>query len=71
MFRYVPRLRGKRILEVGCSDGLVCDLLLNEDPEAVTGVDLLETTGCSYPDPRIRYLRMDGCALGFPTPRLT
>ncbi|MEK6791522.1 MAG: class I SAM-dependent methyltransferase [Deltaproteobacteria bacterium] len=66
MFRYVPRLRGKRILEVGCSDGLVCDLLLNEDPEAVTGVDLLETTGCSYPDPRIRYLRMDGCALEFP-----
>lgn len=65
MFRYVPKLKGKEILEVGCSDGLVCDLLLNEAPSGVTGVDLLETTGCSYPDPRIRYLRMDGAALEF------
>ncbi|MBI5235969.1 MAG: class I SAM-dependent methyltransferase [Deltaproteobacteria bacterium] len=65
MFRYVPKLKGKTILEVGCSDGLVCDLLLNEDPVAVTGVDLLETIGCSYPDQRIRYLRMDACALEF------
>jgi len=65
MFRRVPGLKGKKILEVGCSDGLVCDLILNEGPEAVTGIDLLETTGCGYNDPRIKYYRMDGSLLEF------
>ncbi len=66
MFRFVPPLKGKHVLEIGCSDGLVCDLLLAEEPASVTGIDLLATVGCAYPDPRITYRRMGAAALDFP-----
>jgi SAM-dependent methyltransferase len=65
LFNYVPNLRGKRILEVGCSDGLVCDLMTHEDPEEIIGIDLLETVGCNYPGPKITYARMDASNLDF------
>lgn len=65
MFRFVPRPKGKKILDVGCSDGLVCDLLLNEDPESVVGIDILEGVGCNYKDPRITYAKMDALNLLF------
>lgn len=65
MFKFVPIPKGKKILDVGCSDGLVCDLLLNENPESVTGIDVLETVGENYKDPKITYFRMDAENLSF------
>ncbi|MGD1000267.1 MAG: methyltransferase domain-containing protein [Candidatus Brocadiia bacterium] len=66
MFRFVPPLKGKHVLEVGCSDGLVCDLLLAEEPASMTGIDLLATVGCAYPNPRITYRRMGATEMDFP-----
>jgi hypothetical protein len=65
MFRFVPQLKGKKILEVGCSDGLGCDLLLSEAPAGIVGIDVMETVGCNYPDPRIIYAKMDAAKLLF------
>lgn len=65
MFRFVPQLKGKRILEVGCSDGLACDLLLSEDPEKIIGIDTMKITGCGYGDPKIEYFKMDAHNLLF------
>jgi len=65
MFRFVPDLAGKTILDVGCSDGLVCNLLLSERPEQIVGIDVLETVGCRYPHPRISYHRMDATQTDF------
>jgi len=65
MFRFVPPLKGKRILEVGCSDGLACDLLLAEEPEAIVGVDSMDAVGCAYGDAKITYFRMDASDLLF------
>lgn len=65
MFRFVPPLKGKRVLEVGCSDGLACDLLLPEDPDLVVGVDSMEAVGCNYTSPKINYFRMDASDLTF------
>jgi len=65
MLRYVPSIRGKNILEVGCSDGLACDLLLSEEPQQITGVDVMGVVGCGYRDSRIRYKQVDGMCLPF------
>jgi GT2 family glycosyltransferase len=65
MFRFVPKPRGKKILDIGCSDGLVCDLLLNEDPESVDGIDIMETVGENYRNEKITYHRMDASDLMF------
>jgi SAM-dependent methyltransferase len=65
MFRFVPSLAGKEVLEVGCSDGLVCDLLLSEKPASITGIDVLETVGCAYPHERITYRKMDATRMAF------
>jgi SAM-dependent methyltransferase len=65
MLQQVPSIQGKHILDVGCSDGLACDLLLNENPAAVTGIDVMETVGCVYRDPRISYAKMGAESLQF------
>jgi SAM-dependent methyltransferase len=65
MLKQVPSIRGKRVLDVGCSDGLACDLLLNEQPAAVTGIDIMETVGCAYRNPRLSYAKMDASSLQF------
>jgi ubiquinone/menaquinone biosynthesis C-methylase UbiE len=65
IFAFLPPLKGKRILEVGCSDGLACDLLLCEDPEALIGIDCMDAVGCSYRDPRIHYFNMNASDLEF------
>jgi SAM-dependent methyltransferase len=66
MFRYIPSIKGKRVLEVGCSDGLACDLLLCEEPDQITGIDVMGIVGCAFKDPRLRYQRVDGSILPFP-----
>ena len=65
MFQNIPAIDNKRILDVGCSDGLVCNLLLNENPKSVTGIDLLDTVGCRYPDKKITYIKMNAEKLQF------
>ncbi|MBI5598842.1 MAG: methyltransferase domain-containing protein, partial [Deltaproteobacteria bacterium] len=65
MFSFIPRPKGKKVLDVGCSDGLVCDLLLNENPESVTGIDVMDSVGCNYKDERLRYFKMDASKLSF------
>jgi len=65
MLRYVDSIRGKNVLEVGCSDGLACDLLLSEEPQHITGVDVMAVVGCGYRDSRIRYKQVDGMCLPF------
>jgi len=63
MFRSIPKPKGKEVLEIGCSDGLACDLLTNEEPERIVGIDILENVGCNYPHPKIRYIKMDASNL--------
>ena len=65
MFRFVPSLDGKNILDVGCSDGLVADLLMLENPSAITGIDVLETVGQNYPNEKITYHQMDATKMDF------
>ncbi len=65
MFRFIPPLTGKRVLEVGCSDGLACDLLLSDDPDFIAGVDSMVAVGCGYPNAQINYFRMDATHLLF------
>ena len=65
LFRFVPPLKGKRVLEVGCSDGWACDLLWSEDPSALVGVDCMDAVGCNYRDPKINYFKMDASKLQF------
>lgn len=66
LFRFVPNLSGMSVLDVGCSDGLVCNLLLNEQPDKIVGIDILETVGCRYSHPQISYHRMDATRMQFP-----
>lgn len=65
MLKHVPPVTGQHVLELGCSDGLVCDLVRSTGAAKVTGIDLLENVGCNFPDPGIEYHRMDGEALAF------
>jgi ubiquinone/menaquinone biosynthesis C-methylase UbiE len=65
MFCHVPDLAGKTVLDVGCSDGLVCNLLMSENPERIVGIDVLETVGCRFPHPQISYHRMDATHTDF------
>lgn len=66
MFRFVPPLKGCNILEIGCSDGLACDLLLTEEPHSVVGVDVCEAPGSRFHDPRLNFAQMDAGRLQFP-----
>jgi SAM-dependent methyltransferase len=59
MFRGLPPVTGKRVLEVGASDGLACDLMTVEEPEHVVGVDVVDIVGCGYPHPSVSYLKID------------
>jgi len=66
MFQVLPPLAGLRVLEVGCSDGLVCDLFSAMGAMHVTGVDVMQTAGCSFPGPNISYRMMGAENLDFP-----
>ena len=65
MYCQVPPLAGQRVLEVGCSDGLTCDLVAHEGAASVTGVDLLESVGLLYPNPRCVFHKLDAATLPF------
>lgn len=64
-FNFVKNCNGKKILEVGCSDGLVCNYLLNETPETVVGIDVIDNIGSKYKSPKISYHNMDATKMNF------
>jgi len=66
MFSVVPRPNGLRVLEVGCSDGMVCDILAQLGAREVHGVDLMGTVGCSFRGPNVHYQSASADALPFP-----
>lgn len=66
MFTLVPSIRGQKVLEVGCGDGLACRMLAGDRPAEVHGVDVLPTAGALYSHPRVRYSCMAGDGLDFP-----
>lgn len=55
MMEHVRSIEGLKVLEVGCSDGLVCDLMVLMGAEAVVGIDVMESAGCSFPHGKIEY----------------
>jgi GT2 family glycosyltransferase/SAM-dependent methyltransferase len=66
MFQVLPEPQGKVVLEAGCSDGLVCDMLALAGAAKVVGIDVMKTVGCSFPHPRVEYQAMDICQMSFP-----
>jgi SAM-dependent methyltransferase len=66
MFEVVPSPVGQTVLEVGCSDGMVSDMLASLGAEKVVGIDVMTTVGCAFPGDRIEYRVMDAAALSFP-----
>ena len=65
MLHLIPGIKDQRVLEVGCSDGLACHLLLTEGPRQVVGIDVVDSVGCSFPDPAIEYHKMDASRMDF------
>lgn len=65
MYSKVPPVAGQQVLEIGCSDGLPCDLVAREHPEAVVGVDMLETVGLFYQNSRTTFHKLDAASLPF------
>lgn len=66
MFAVVPPPHGQTVLEAGCSDGLVCDILALCGARRVVGIDIMETVGCGFRDDRIDYHVMDIANMNFP-----
>ncbi len=66
IFQVVNNLEGKDVLEVGCSDGLVCDIMSQLGATKVDGVDILKSAGCGFPGNNIAYHVMDSANLHFP-----
>lgn len=66
MFSVIPPPTGKKVLEVGCSDGLVCDIFSRLGAAHVTGIDVMRTVGCGFRDPQITYRTMDATNIDFP-----
>jgi SAM-dependent methyltransferase len=59
-------LDGQHVLEVGCSDGLTCDLLVRLGAASVDGVDMMPDVGARYVrNEQVRYQQMDGEHLQF------
>lgn len=65
MFQCVPSPAGKDVLEIGCSDGLVCDILSACGARRVRGIDVMKTTGRGFRSDNIEYLVMDGARTDF------
>jgi SAM-dependent methyltransferase len=66
MFQIVPEAKGRTVLEVGCSDGLVCDIFALLEAARAHGIDIMESVGCGFPHERISYYVMNGANLAFP-----
>jgi|GEM_PF-761737 len=66
MFEKVASVKGKTVLEVGCSDGLVCDILVVLGAKSVMGIDVMDSVGCNFPHERIQYRVENGAKMSFP-----
>lgn len=65
MYASIPPLAGKKALEIGCSDGLTCDLVAKEGAGFVVGVDAVPPRGPLFHHPRFSHHVMDAHALEF------
>jgi ubiquinone/menaquinone biosynthesis C-methylase UbiE len=66
MFHVVPSVEGQAVLEAGCSDGLVSDIVALCGADKVVGIDVMETVGCGFPhDHRVDYRVMDIARMDF------
>jgi GT2 family glycosyltransferase/SAM-dependent methyltransferase len=65
MMEHVPSLETLNVLEVGCSDGLVCDLMVLMGAKSVVGVDVMPSAGCSFPHERIEYRAENAARMSF------
>jgi SAM-dependent methyltransferase len=59
MYGAIPPVRGRRVLEVGCGDGLTSDLLALEGASVAVGVDLWADDGFIIRDSGTRYAQGD------------
>jgi SAM-dependent methyltransferase len=66
MFQQLPAPHGLKILEAGCSDGLVCDILALAGAKEVIGIDVMKSVGCGFSQDQIRYEVMDISSMTFP-----
>jgi ubiquinone/menaquinone biosynthesis C-methylase UbiE len=65
MMEHVPSLEGLNVLEVGCSDGLVCDVMMLMGAQSVVGIDVMQSAGCSFPDEKIEYRVENAAQMSF------
>lgn len=65
MLEVVPFRESMNVLEVGCSDGLVCDIVSLLGAHKVTGVDVMTTVGCSFQGANGEFFTMDATDLRF------
>jgi len=66
MFQAVGLPTDKSVLEIGCSDGLVCDIVSLLGARQVVGIDVMMSTGCNFPSSKIQYQVKDASATGLP-----
>lgn len=66
MFHAIGLPTGKSVLEIGCSDGLVCDIVSLLGARQVLGIDVMKSTGCNFPSSKIQYQVKDAKATGLP-----
>lgn len=66
MFQATGSPVGKSVLEIGCSDGLVCDIVSLLGARHVVGIDAMKSVGCNFPSPKIQYEVRDAKTTGLP-----
>jgi GT2 family glycosyltransferase/ubiquinone/menaquinone biosynthesis C-methylase UbiE len=66
MFQSLPSPHGLNILEAGCSDGLVCDILALAGAKKVVGIDVMKSVGCGFSHDHVQYEVMDVSRMTFP-----
>lgn len=59
MFQDIPYPQSRTVLEAGCSDGLVCDILAYCGAAKIVGIDVMKTVGCGFRHDRVDYRVME------------
>jgi GT2 family glycosyltransferase/SAM-dependent methyltransferase len=59
MFQDIPYPQGRTVLEAGCSDGLVCDILAYCGAAKIVGIDVMKTVGCGFRHDVVDYRVME------------
>ena len=66
MLSRIPDVHGAKVIEIGCSDGLTCNIMSHLGPAEVTGVDVLDTVGLGHLSSNIRYHCADFVTMDLP-----